>query len=382
MMIPKTVGLPRMRKENGEKRVFLPEFVTHLVDLGATVCLEAGYGARLGYAFEDYRLDRRAVRQCSRQEAFQQDLVMVLRSPRREDFNLLRPGACLMSMLHYPTRPARVERLTALGLNAISLDSIANDDGLRLVENMRAVAWNGLEAAFDVLERQLPGLRRPDGLPVFVLILGAGMVAKHAVEAATKLGNVERYEASLEVGGKAAVALVAGRSVTQDPGMMRRLMARADVLVDATSRHDPSQALIPNAWLGWLPRHAVIVDLSVDPYLPHDLPPVVRGIEGIPQGNLDQYVFTPDDPNWCGLIAPGVPTDQRRTTVTCYSWPGIHPDACMAHYGRQLRPLMEALFRKGYDGLSLQGDYFERALARATLREWLYAEAVLAGALA
>ena len=41
MMIPKTVGLPRMRKESGEKRVFLPEFVSHLVELGATVHLEA-----------------------------------------------------------------------------------------------------------------------------------------------------------------------------------------------------------------------------------------------------------------------------------------------------------------------------------------------------
>ena len=224
----------------------------------------------------------------------------------------------------------------------------------------------------------MPGLRRPDGQPVHVLILGAGMIAKHAVEAATKLGNVERYESSLEEGGSAALALVAGRSATRDPAVMETLLARADILVDATSRRDTSRAVIPNAWLGHLPAHAVIVDLAVDPYLPDGDPPVVRGIEGIPQGNLDQYVFEPADPGWCGLIAPGVPTDQRRTTVSCYSWPGVHPTAGMAHYGRQLKPLMEALFRKGYDGLSLQGDYFERALARATLREWLYAEATVA----
>ena len=65
----------------------------------------------------------------------------MLRAPRYEDFALLQPNACLMSMLHYPTRPARVERLRSLGLNAISLELIANDEGLRLVENMRP--WPG-----------------------------------------------------------------------------------------------------------------------------------------------------------------------------------------------------------------------------------------------
>jgi len=30
------------------------------------------------------------------------------------------------------------------------------------------------------------------------------------------------------------------------------------------------------------------------------------------------------------------------------------------------------LFEKGYDGLSLQGGYFERALYRATLKAWMH----------
>jgi hypothetical protein len=42
--------------------------------------------------------------------------------------------------------------------------------------------------------------------------------------------------------------------------------------VDATARRDPSVALVPNAWLGLLPEHAVICDLAVDPYLLDDTP--------------------------------------------------------------------------------------------------------------
>jgi len=34
----------------------------------------------------------------------------------------------------------------------------------------------------------------------------------------------------------------------------------------------------------------------------------------------------------------------------------------MRHYAIQMEPLMSALLAKGYDNLSLNGDYFERAL--------------------
>ncbi|KPJ88806.1 MAG: hypothetical protein AMS17_04110, partial [Spirochaetes bacterium DG_61] len=141
--------------------------------------------------------------------------------------------------------------------------------------------------------------------------------------------------------------------------------------VDATRRRNPSLAVIPNDWISWLPEHAVITDLAVDPYLLNDDPPVVRGIEGIPRGNLDKYVFTPDDPDWERTIPPQIPKNHKRTVVSCYSWPGIFPEECMKHYARQLSPLMEVLFQKGYEGLSLEGGYFERTLCRATLREWL-----------
>jgi alanine dehydrogenase len=123
--------------------------------------------------------------------------------------------------------------------------------------------------------------------------------------------------------------------------------------------------------IAWLPEHSVIVDLAVDPYTLDVKPPVVRGIEGIPQGNLNKYVFYPSDADWENTVPDSILSQNRRVTVTCYSWPGIHPEACMRHYAQQLEPLMEVLVRKGYEGLSLQGEYFERALYRATLRAWM-----------
>lgn len=374
MGVPKTIGFPRMMKEAGEKRVFLPEFIQFLTTLGLTVYIEEGYGSRSGFDFGDYRQANPAVRMGSRQEVFQQDLVLVLRSPLLEEFSLLRPAGCLISMLHYPTRPRRVSRLKELGVKAISLDSIVNDLNLRLVENMRAVSWNGLEAAFDVLERRWPGLLRPDGEPFHVLILGAGMVGKHAVEAATKLGNIERNNQHIQDGGPGTIALSVGRNLTGSARRMAQLLERSDILVDAAQRRDPSRPVIPNAWLECLPQHAIITDLAVDPYTMETSPPVVRGIEGIPQGNLDKYIFSPDDHDWDKSVPASIPSTSRRTTVSCYSWPGIHPETCMRHYAQQLEPLMEVLVHKGYSGLALDGSYFERALYRATLKAWLKAD--------
>ena len=62
---------------------------------------------------------------------------------------------------------------------------------------------------------------------------------------------------------------------------------------------------------------------------------------------------------------------ERRTVVSCYSWPGVRPEPCMHVYGSQLAPLLERLVSAGgLDGIRPDGSYFEQALARGSLRHW------------
>jgi hypothetical protein len=113
-----------------------------------------------------------------------------------------------------------------------------------------------------------------------------------------------------------------------------------------------------------------LCDLIVDPYLLDVQPAVVRGIEGIPQGDLDQWEFAPDDPAWDALPST-IPTTHRRTVVSCYSWPGVRPEPCMHVYGSQLAPLLETLVLSGdMDGITAQGSFHARALWRGSLRAW------------
>ena len=335
-----------------------------------TVVMERGVGSGMGLPEEDYRAAVPGLRVVeTREEAWAQDVVLVLRTPEVEEFDaLVKPGSTVVAMLHLPTRPRRVKKLLGLGAFAVSLDGLVGDDGARLVENTRAVGWNGLEAAFTALEALSPWRLEPGQKVLEVTVMGAGQVGKHAAEAAIKYGSRPRWAEWSKRGTPPAMAALVGRRITGDMQWLKDRLSQSDVLVDATQRDRSEVPLLPNSTLHWLPKHAVVCDLNVDPYVPTGSPPTVRGIEGIPMGTLDQWVFKADDPQWTQTIPVGVSHAARRTVVSCYSWPGIHPFECMEHYGRQLEPLLLRLLeRSGAAALPRDGDALDRALWRAGL---------------
>jgi alanine dehydrogenase len=370
------IGMARMHAEFGERRDFLPSFVARLVRRGAKIILEHGYGSGMGFTEEDYRNIAPEVQFASHEEIFKQDYVLVLRCPVESELRQLKQGATLVSMLHYPTRPQRVAFLRSLDVEAISLDSLKDDNGRRLVENLKSVAWNGLEVGFQVLRRTYPapGMEGKDRNPIQAVVLGVGAVGMHAVQAASRYGDLQLWQLLAKRGIPGVQVTAIDYDVVNNKNTMREILSRTDILVDATQRPDPGKVIIPNEWIGWMPEHAVLVDLSVDPYNFEVDPPEVKGIEGIPQGNLDQYVFKPDDPAY-ERVPASVSTKNRRHVASCYSWPGIHPKECMELYGNQLRPVMRMLIEKGgVQNIKQKGFYFERAITRAMLSRWTGSE--------
>jgi len=144
-----------MHREPNEKRDFLPPLIGLLSANGAEVHVESGIGSDMGYTDLDYSTLSPDVVVSDEDDCFRQDIVVVLRAPEGR-YDRLRRGAMLVSMLHFATRPGRVRMLQDMGIDAISLDLIRNDDGRRLVENLRSVAWNGISVAFNALERTWP----------------------------------------------------------------------------------------------------------------------------------------------------------------------------------------------------------------------------------
>ena len=364
-----TIGLARMHYEFGEKRDFLPSFVARLNKTSAKIVLEYGYGSGMGFTEEDYLETGLDVTFKSHEEVFKQNYVLVLRCPNDYELHMLEPGTCIISMMHYPTRPKRVALLQSLGVDSISLDSIKDDVGRRLVENLRSVAWNGLEVGFSVLNRTYPspGMESPERKPIQVTVMGVGAVGMHAVQAASRYGDNQLWQNMAQRGVPGVKVTALEYDLTKNKNFMQDVLSNTDILVDATQRPDASQPVIPNDWIENMPDHAVLVDLSVDPYDCSEENREVKGIEGIPQGDLDQFVFAPDDPAF-DRIPDCVDTTNRRFSVSCYSWPGFHPKECMVLYGKQISPLIRTLINKGgVKNIHSKGSFMERALFRGML---------------
>jgi alanine dehydrogenase len=363
-----------MHKERGEVRDFLPEFVAALDRSGAeSIVLEQGYGAGMGVGRNEYLESATSIRFGSHSECLAQDVVIVVRCPDDGSLQTMKRGATLVSMLHFPTRPDRVTLLDQLGLSALSLDSLTDDEGNRLVQNMEAVAWNGMDAAFGELADIRNDFYDPGRAPLSVTILGSGAVGTHAVHAATRYGNVSRRAHQVDRGVSGVEVTVVDFDLTGNEAYMLDRLAATDLLVDATQRPDPALVVIPNRWLAALPETAVVLDLAADPYEPLGEPAVVKGIEGIPQGDLDRWVFYPDDPVY-DRLPKVVDTTVRRVAVSCFSWPGRTPKSCMEIYGEQLEPLLKPMLTLPPDKWDPSSDDAgERALTRAEMSGWLKA---------
>lgn len=363
-----TVGLPRLHKEKNEQRDFLPTLVEFLAGLEVPdIVIEPGYGSGLGLSMDQYLSKSARARVADREECMSQDVVLSLRCPDDGALRRARPGAVIVSMLHLDTRPNRAFLLRQLELQAVSLDLVRDDLGHRLVENLEAVALNGVRAAFRELQRGMAGFADTGRGPMQVTVLGAGAVGAHAVRVAVRYGD----DALRKELGRRRVAgvevTVLDYELAGDEAYLRPRLRNTDLLIDATRRSDRTQIIVPNAWLIDLPVQAVVLDLAVDPYDFGYSPPHVKAIEGLPNGDLDQFVFLPKDPAFDTLDAR-IEHAIRRTTLSCNSWPGVDPRPCMEVYSKQVEPVMRAVLQTQVRNLdATAGAWYDRATARALL---------------
>jgi alanine dehydrogenase len=367
-----SLGLPRIHRERGERRDFLPSLVRWLGAAGVDeIVLEEGYGGGMSIPPGAYTSAAERARFAPYDECMGADVVVVLRCPGEPDLAMLRPGGVFVSMLHFPTRPERARRLLDAGVHAVSLDAVVDEAGHRTVENLDMVAWNGTRQAFEQMRLRHPRFEHPGRRPLHVTCLGAGAVGGRAVHAATRYGDPVLHERLARADVPGVEATVVDADLTVHERYMLDLLSRTDLLIDATHRPDASRPVVPNAWLAALPEDAVVLDLAADPYDLDATPPITKGVEGIPHGDLDRWVFPADSPAWDELD-PRIDTTNRRTALSCYSWPGLDPAESMHLYGAQLEPVLHVLLTVPPGSWDPEGaDAQERAVARAEVSRWL-----------
>ncbi|MBK5251881.1 MAG: alanine dehydrogenase [Peptostreptococcaceae bacterium] len=365
----KSVGFPRMHKDVGEKRDFLPEFFGLFTGFSDKMILvEEGYGAGMGYSREDYLAVNPEIHFVSHEEAYKTDLVIVLRSPEIYEIDWMKKGAVLLSMLHFDTREFRNGYLGDRDIYCYSMDSIKNDNEVRLVVNYYGTAYAGASIAFKTLKKNRLDFYALNREPLIISIMGFGSVGLNAAKAFKNLSNLEFLGKDENVPG--VIIKMITRSITGDENQLKKILPDTDILVDATWRSDPSIAIVSNELLGLLPEHGVILDLTADPYKTKIKPIQIKGIEGIPTGTLSHFVIEPGDSKYQDIPSE-VNQLNKRTVVSCNAWPGVYPVEAMDVYGKQLRPFIKILLKKGTDlDVSEEADQYERALKKASLEHF------------
>ncbi len=364
-MNKKTVGFPMIHNFEGDKRDFIPELFRFMDRYeGVEFYLEEGYGSRLGYTPEDYLKASSKVHFVPFEEAYKQDITMILKDPDIENLELLRDGTVFFTMIHYPTHPTVVEVIKRKKLKSFSMDSIVDDDGLRLFVDYFGTSYCACATGVETLKKQYPDFYSEERGPIKVLVMGAGGVGQAAVRAMEIIGDKE----FLASGQSGFATTVITRTITGNREALRALLAETDILVDATQRRNQTILIIANEDLACLPEHAVIVDISGDRDDFTENPPIRRAIEGTLKGSPSKMVIYPDDPGYDEL-PEGIVTTNRRTTVSCDAWPGVDTERSVQCYCKLMKNYVGILLTKEPEEISIDSDnMFERALSRSTLK--------------
>ena len=364
----KTVGFPRMHKEKGEKRDFLPKLFEQLKEYDLEIFLEKNYGEGMGYKEEDYKKVNRKINFESHEDVYKKDMVVVLRAPEDKEIDIMKEGAILISMLHYETRETRNKLLKGKKINCFSMDSMYNDDNDRIMVNYRGTSRAGSRVAFEELKKRTGRFEKIKRDILFVTVIGMGAVASNSAKAFEEFSDREFLYDDLN---KGLIVRFIPRTVTKDDEKLEKIMKTTDILVDASKRRNTSDIIIKNELIKFLPEYSIILDLTADPYNEKITPIQVKGIEGIPCGTLDKYIIEPEDEIY-DSIPERIDAINRRVVVSCNAWPGVEPKECMDLYGRLIFPFLDVIINSDINCLNLESkNMYARSLFKSTLDYYL-----------
>ena len=356
----KSIGFPRIKNYAGDVRDFLPSLFSYFKQFNdIEIFVEKSYGSGLGLLEADYLKENNNIKFVSADNVYQKDLIIILKMPDLSELEKLKDGCSLFTMCHYSTRPDYVKLFEQKNIFALSMDGIADDYGKRLFVDYFKTAFNGSKLAFEELKKTYDNFYASNRQPIYITILGVGMVAQNCAKSFEILGD----EAFLDKNIPGVIMQLLPRTITNNEATMAKLLKQTDILVDATKRIETHKYVLKNESLANLPKHSIILDITADRYTSEQVKP----IEGTVIGNLKTCVIYPNDERY-EILPAGVNSANRRITVSCDAWPGTTPIESIKFYENLIKDYINVIMSKELSNLDIKSNnFFERALYRGTL---------------
>jgi alanine dehydrogenase len=266
------VGIPKELKRHEYRVALTPSGASALAGDGHEVLVEAGAGAGSGFDDDAYRQAGAEI--CGRAELFARSgLIVKVKEPLPDEFDLFREGQALFTYLHLAPNPVLTEFLLKHRVTAIGYETLERDGLLPLLVPMSEVAGRmaplmgsfylqKIHGGTGVLACGATGVR-----PARALILGAGVVGANAAGVCIGIGmdtvvlnrGVERLQRLEEL----HPGMV--RTVVLTEAALREELREADLVIGALLvPGGKTPVLISRELLGTMRRGAVLVDVSVD----------------------------------------------------------------------------------------------------------------------
>src|SRR6266404_4633508 len=193
-----SIGIPK-EVFPGERRVAtVPDVVQKLMKLGFAVALQSGAGEAASIGDEAYRAAGASIVPDAASLWSSADIIFKVRAPSRDEVNLMREGATLVSFIWPAQNPELLQAMAAKKATVLAMDSVPRISRAQKLDALSSMAnISGYRAVIEAAHefgRFFTGPITAAGKvpPAKVFVIGAGVAGLAAIGAANGLGAIVR----------------------------------------------------------------------------------------------------------------------------------------------------------------------------------------------
>ncbi len=268
------IGLLKEIKQEEYRVGLTPASAGEYIAHGHKVYVESGAGLGSGFTDADYQAAGCQIITDKREIFNTADMIIKVKEPLPEEYELFRPGQILYTYLHLAANRELTEAILSSKIKAVAYETVRESDGsLPLLIPMSQIAGRlsvqegakYLEKPFGgrgILLGGVPGIKKGK-----VVILGGGISGTHACKMAVGLGADVTI---LDISAKRLSELddIFGNSIStvySNAYNIADLLTEADLVIGAVLIPGASAPkLIKREHLTTMKKGAVIVDIAVD----------------------------------------------------------------------------------------------------------------------
>lgn len=267
------IGCPTEVKPREHRVGLVPAAASELTARGHTVLLQRGAGIGSGLDDAAYEAAGAIIVDNAAEVWSRSDLIVKVKEPLEQEFDLMREGQMLYTYLHLAPVPKLTNALLERNITAVAYETIEVDGKLPLLKPMSEVAGKmSIQVGAWCLEKERGGkgvlLGGVPGVPRGrVCVIGGGVVGVNAAKIAVGMGaevtildnNLDRLEYLDDV------FLGRAQTLYSTPHSVQEQISQADLVVGAVlvpGARAPN--LIKKDMLGQMEPGSVIVDVAVD----------------------------------------------------------------------------------------------------------------------